>query len=97
MLAPNAPPRILAISMHPARVHPGDTLSGNVTVSSNVASVEIRIGGYGIGMLRTGVGRFALSYVVPNVPFLHGTFVAQVIARNTAGESTRREVPIEIW
>jgi hypothetical protein len=82
--------------MQPNEVHAGDTLSGSVTASSNVASVEIRIGGYGVGMQKVGVGKFALSYVVPNVPFLHGTFTAQVIARNAAGATVERSVPIQI-
>ncbi|HTX59706.1 MAG TPA: hypothetical protein VMH02_08490 [Verrucomicrobiae bacterium] len=96
ILPPAAPPEIIALELRSRVVHPGERVVGRVVASSNVASVEVRIGGYSIAMEKTGVGRFALSYVVPDVPFLRGTFVMQVIARNSGGASVERSLPLEI-
>lgn len=72
-------------------------MSGTVETSSNVASVEARIAGYSSSMRKVGVGRFSLSYRVPNLPFfLHRTYTIEVIARNTRGDAVRTSVPITI-
>jgi hypothetical protein len=95
--APNAPPQIVAVHMTKQTVHAGETVSGTVDTTSNVASVEARIATFSITVPKVGVGRFALSYVVPNVPFfLHGTYPMTLIARNTAGEAVRRVIPITV-
>jgi hypothetical protein len=97
MAAPNAPPRIIAVQISNQSVHAGDTVSGSVVTSSNVASVEARIANYSIGVPKVGVGRFALRYVVPNVPFfVHGTYQLEVIARNTAGTAVSTIIPITV-
>lgn len=94
---PNAPPRIFAIHISSTTVSAGQRLSGSVTTSSNVASVEVRVAAYGISLNKTGVGRFALSYTVPWVPwFLHGTYTMTVIARNTRGDSTERSLALTV-
>jgi len=68
-----------------------------VHTSLNTASVEARIGGYGISVPKVGAGRFALNYTVPNLPFfLKHTYDMQVIARNTSGVKTIRTVSITI-
>lgn len=95
--APDAPPRILAMSISTPVAHGGQLVSGTVETTSNVASVEARIAGYSSVMQKTGVGRFALSYRVPNLPFfLHRTYTIEVIARNTRGDAVRSSVPITI-
>jgi hypothetical protein len=97
MAAPNAPPRIIAVQISNQSVHAGDTVSGSVVTSSNVASVEARIANYSIGVPKVGVGRFSLRYVVPNVPFfVHGTYQLEVIARNTAGTAVSTIIPITV-
>jgi hypothetical protein len=54
--------------------------------SSNVASVELRIGGYGAAMTKTDVGRFEAALIVPMLPFfVKRVVMLQIIARNTAG------------
>lgn len=96
-LAPNAAPRILSIAVDKTTVSSGDHVSGTVLTSSNVASVEVRIGGYGATLNKVGVGRFSLAYTVGNLPFfVHGTFQMQVIARNARGDVTRTSLPIEV-
>jgi hypothetical protein len=75
----------------------GDTVTGTIETSTNIAAVEAMIGTWGIPIPRVAPGRFALRYVVPNVPFFwHQTFTLKVIARNTAGDEATREVPITI-
>jgi hypothetical protein len=95
--APDAPPRIVAMSLSTPVAHGGDVVTGTVETSSNVASVEARIGGYALNMQKTGVGRFVMSYRVPNLPFfLHRTYSIEVIARNTRGDAVRSSLPITI-
>jgi len=70
---------------------------GTVETTSNVASVEARIATFSVGVPKIGVGRFALKYVVPNVPFFfHGTYEMTLIARNTAGNAVQRVIPITV-
>jgi len=93
----DAPPRILAMSLSSPVAHGGDVVSGIVETSSNVASVEARIGGYATSMQKVGTGRFQLSYRVPNLPFfLHRTYMIQVIARNTKGQEVSSALPITV-
>ena len=95
--AATAAPKIVSVTMSQSTMHPGQTISGMVVTSSNVASVEVRIVTYSIDMQKTGVGRFAMAYTVPNIPvFLRGHYTMQVIARNSAGERDTRAIPITI-
>lgn len=95
-LPPDAAPQILSVAVSETTVHSGDTVSGTVLTTSNVASVEVRIATYGQGLTKTGVGRFELSYPV-NVPFfVRGTFEMRVIARNTRGVSAETTIPITV-
>jgi hypothetical protein len=72
-------------------------MSGEVLTSSNVASVEARIAGYSFGLAKVGVGRFAFSGTVPQVPAIfHRTYTLDIIARNSRGDATRQSVPIQI-
>jgi hypothetical protein len=92
-----APPQILSMSLSTPVARGGDVVSGTVETSSNVASVEARIAGYSSPMQKVGVGKFALSYRVPKLPFfLHKTYMIQVIARNTRGQAVSTAVPITI-
>ena len=97
MEPPNAPPRILSMSISSPVAHGGDVVSGTVETSSNVASVEARIAGYSSTMEKVGVGKFVMSYRVPKLPFfLHRTYNIEVIARNTNGDAVRSSIPITI-
>jgi len=96
-LAPNAAPQILDVAVSETNVHPGDRVFGRVVTSSNVASVEARIGGYAVSLVKVGVGHFELTYTVGPLPwFVHGNFTMQVIARNTRGDATTRAVPLTV-
>ncbi len=96
-VAPDAAPQILAVAISETTVHPGDRVSGSVMTSSNVASVEARIGGYAMPLSKLGVGRFALTYTVVPLPwFIRGNFTLQVIARNTRGDAATRAIPLTV-
>lgn len=96
-LPPDAAPQITALHIDRTTVRGGDTVTGWIITSSNVASVEARIGYYSIPVPKVGEGRFALSYVVPHLPFfMHHTYDMAVIARNTAGVEAVRTIPIRI-
>ncbi len=97
MLPPDAAPRILAVAVSRTTVESGDRVSGNVVTSSNVASVEARIGGYAVRLSKVGVGRFALNYTVGPLPwFVHGNFMMNVIAKNARGEVATRAIPFTV-
>ena len=97
MVAPDAPPQITGISLSTSVAHPGQIVSGTVTTSSNVASVVARIAGYAQPLAKVGLGRFVLTYHVPNLPpFLRRTYTIEVIARNTAGAAVTGGIPITI-
>ncbi len=94
--APAAPPRIFNVDIA-SRVHSGQRVTGHVTTSSNVASVEVRIATYSVVMQKTGVGAFAIDYSIADIPFfLRGTYTMHVIARNTAGDRDERTIPLTI-
>ncbi|HEY2475429.1 MAG TPA: hypothetical protein VGI19_11585 [Candidatus Cybelea sp.] len=97
LVAPDAAPRILAVNVSETTVHSGDKVSGSVFTTSNVASVEARVGTYSMNLNRVGVGRFALTYTVAPLPwFIHGTFTMFVIAKNTRGAIAQRTIPLSV-
>lgn len=96
-LASDVPPQILAIAVSETAVKPGDRVSGSVVTSSNVASVEARIGGYAVSLSKVSVGRFALTYTVGPLPwFVRGTFTMHVTARNERGDAATRAIPLTV-
>lgn len=97
VMAPNAAPRIITMSISSGIVHSGEIVSGHIETSTNVASVEARIGGYASALRKVGAGRFYLQYRVPYVPFfLRKTYTVRIIARNTRGEATSAAFPITV-
>ncbi|MDQ2679574.1 MAG: hypothetical protein M3Y21_00910 [Candidatus Eremiobacteraeota bacterium] len=97
VLPPDAPPQIIDVHLSEQAINSGDTVSGYVVTSTNVASVEVRISSFGFGVPRTDFGHFEISYQVPHIPFFaRGNYTAQIIARNTAGVSATREIPVSL-
>ena len=95
--SPNSKPQIIAVSISSPVVSGGQVVTGTVETSSNVASVEARIAGYSSTLTKIGIGHFALSYRVPDLPFfLHRTYAIQVIARNARGDSVSSSLPITV-
>lgn len=96
-LPPDAPPQILSVDINETTVHAGDTVSGMVVTSSNVASVEVRVATYGMSLAKVGVGRFALQYTLGALPFfVHGTYQMRIIARNARGDAAQQTLPITV-
>ncbi len=94
---PDAPPHILSVEIEPRVIGSGDTITGRVVASSNVASVEARLGGYGVNMTKVAPGTFAMRYTTGDIPFfLHRTYTIDVIARNARGDTDTREIPITV-
>jgi hypothetical protein len=97
MLPPDAAPQILYVSLSSTTPRAGDTMQITVLCSSNVASVELRVGGYGTGMTKTDVGHFEASQQVPRLPFfMSHTLTLQIIARNTAGVAAEQDVAVQV-
>jgi hypothetical protein len=97
MLPADAPPQILSYTISATTVHPGETISGTVLTTSNVASVEATIASYVIPMSKTDVGHFTLSYVVPNIPKpFRGTYALRIVAHNTKGDTVSRSMSLTI-
>ncbi len=96
-LPPDAAPQILWWRLSSTTPQAGDTLSVVVLTSSNVASVELRIGGYAFNLPKTDVGHFEGGYVVPQLPFfVSHQLLMWIIARNTAGVSVESSVEIRV-
>jgi hypothetical protein len=97
MLPPDAPPQILFVRFSSLAPRAGDVVFETVLTSSNVASVEIRAGGYGWNLPKTDVGHFEGQYNVPSLPFfVSHNLVLQIIARNTAGVAAVSTVAMQI-
>ena len=97
MLPPDAAPQILWVSLSSTTPHAGDTVLVTVLASSNVASVELRVGGYGEGMTKTDIGHFQISSIVPRLPFfMNHSLTLQIIARNTAGSAVEQDVALHV-
>jgi hypothetical protein len=97
MLPPDAPPQILWIALSSTVPHAGDTLTVTVLTSSNVASVELRVGGYGSGMTKTEAGHFQLASTVPKLQiFMNHSLTLEIIARNTAGAAVQQSVALHV-
>jgi len=92
---PKAPPRIVRVWLSQDTVSVGDVLRGHVTTSTNVASLEVRLGPSSTTLRRTDFGQFDASYRVPWVPaFLRRSYAILLIARNAAGREAQAEVSI---
>lgn len=97
MLPPDASPQILWVGISSTTPNQGDVISGTVLTSSNVASVELRVGGYSLSATKTDVGRFDWTFTVPHLPFYAPhNFVLQIIARNTPGVAATTGVQISV-
>lgn len=96
-LPPDAAPQILAIQLSDPVFHSGELVSGTIVTSTNVAAVEIRMMGRSRRIPRTDIGIFQISYTMPRVPFwMRKTYTAQVVAMNSAGVETERDLTVSV-
>lgn len=94
---PGDPPRIVSVWLAKTEFAPGERIAGRVVTTTNVASVEIRVEGYGRVIPRTDFGRFEGSVAVPQLPsFLRRAFTLQILARNAGGIAAKATVPIRV-
>jgi hypothetical protein len=97
LAAPDDAPRIVSIWLSKTEFAPGERIAGRIVTTTNVASLEIRVEGYGRVIPRTDFGRFEGSVAVPALPsFLHRAFTLQILARNAAGLAAKTTVPIRV-
>lgn len=97
LAAPDAPPRIVSVWLSKTEFAPGERVTGRVITSTNVASLEIRVEGYGRVIPRTDFGSFEGAVAVPALPaFLHRAFTLQILARNASGVAAKTTVPIHV-
>ena len=97
MLPSDAPPQILAVQLSDAVFHSGETVSGTVVTSTNVAGVQVEFAGRSGPIPQREPGIFALSYTLPNIPFfLRGVYTATILARNAAGITATRAVSVTV-
>jgi len=97
LASPDAPPRIVAAWFSAPQVARGQTWSGRIVTTTNVASVEVRTNLFSIDVPRRGFGRFAFDLRVFDVPpiFLRA-YRVRTIARNSAGVQTEEDFPFRI-
>ncbi len=96
VLPDNAPPQILAVMLSDPVFHSGETVSGTIVTSTNVASVQIHLAGHTVHIPQTHAGIWEWTYRLPHIPFfLRGRYTAQIQASNGAG-SVERDLPISV-
>ena len=92
-----APPQISAVWLSSLLLTRGANWSGQISTSTNAASVEVRTDSFSFSVPRVRTGMFAFSYAIPDVPpYLRRRFVLHIVARNAAGDRYDEAVPIEI-
>jgi hypothetical protein len=97
VLPPDAPPQIVAVELSDPVFHSGERVSGTVITSTNVTAVEIRVLDEQRPLPQTAPGVFSMSYTLPKIPFfLRGTYVAHVIALNSAGAAAEKDVTVSL-
>jgi hypothetical protein len=95
--ANDAPPNIQTIALSSEDVRRGQTWSGEIVTSTNVASVEVRTNLFSLDVPRRTFGRFAFALNLLDVPpiFIR-KYRLRVIARNTAGAEQEEDLPFRI-
>jgi hypothetical protein len=95
--ANDAPPRILAMNFSSDDVRRGQTWSGTIVTTTNVASVEVRTNLFSINVPRRAFGEYRFTLNVYDVPpiFIRA-YRVRVIARNAAGQSVEEDLPLRI-
>jgi len=75
----------------------GQTVSGTVITSTNVAAVEIRVAGRAMRIPRADAGIWQMSYHVPRIPFfMRGNYTGQIVAINAAGLTVQQAMTFSV-
>ena len=92
----NAAPTILAIDLSPAHVAQDTWWSGRIVTSTNVASVEVRWPFFTFSVPRQAPGEFGFRFHALDLPIIyHRPYTVEIVARNTPGATTQRNVIID--
>ena len=90
-------PQILAMSISDLAFKPGELVTGHVRTSSDVTSVEIHVGLWGMALEHAHSGYFQGSGRIPHLPFfLKGRWTMHVVAKSASGQKTERDVSIRL-
>lgn len=88
----SAPPDralITSVWMSQDQVRPGDVVRGVVHTTKNTASIEVRVGGYGMSLTKVDMTTFVGGFRIPHVPFFFKhRWTVRVIARTINGVVT---------
>lgn len=77
--------------------HSGETVTGTVITSTNVAAVELHLAGRSVRMPRSDFGVWQVTYTVPSIPFwLRKNYTVAVIALNSAGVTAEKDVTVSL-
>jgi len=94
--APDAPPKILAVQLSALHVHPGDTWTGNIITTTNVASLEVRAPSFTFNAEHVGPGEFAFSiHAIFIPPIYRRVYTVALIARNTKGAQAEHDTDVD--
>lgn len=78
-------------------VRRGQTWSGEIITTTNVASIEVRSNFFSINVPRRDFGRFVFNLRVYDVPPIFvRAYRIRVIARNSAGQAVEENFPFRI-
>lgn len=96
--APNAPPQIVRIWFSTLKIEPGSWFDGEILVSTNVASVEVRTAAFSINSTHVAPGVYRFHTHVLELPPLsrRHSYELYIIARNTPGAAFVEEAPLRV-
>ncbi|HEY6449941.1 MAG TPA: hypothetical protein VIX60_04610 [Candidatus Cybelea sp.] len=96
--APNLPPRIVRIWLSTLTIEPGTWFDGEILVSTNVASVEVRTAAFSINSAHVAPGIYRFHTHVLELPPLsrRHSYQLYIIARNTPGAQRVEEAPLRV-
>ena len=96
--APDAQPQIVRIWFSTLTLRPGSWFDGEILVSTNVASVEVRTAAFSINSAHVAPGVYRFHTQVLELPPLsrRHSYELYIIARNTPGVAQIEEAPLRV-
>lgn len=90
-------PAILTVSVSPAIVHNGETVSWDVKTTPDVTAVEAKVSFATLSLQKQAPGHFVLAFTIPTSapPFMHSAYKVNVVAHAGYGETLTRTVSLE--